>query len=92
MDPVAQFKALPLQAQAVLAIGVLSVLVLLAQMTGLRGDKRQFSVMVLAASLLAVVVSTYNIRCLISGQCRRWATLLAVAYVITQGLALCALF
>lgn len=91
MNLVAQFKALPLQAQAVLAVGLLSVIVLLAQMTGLRGDKRQFSVMVLGASLLAVAVSTYNIQCLISGQCRRWATLLAVAYVITQGLALCSM-
>ena len=92
MNIASQFKSLPVQAQAVLAVGVISLVVLLAQMTGLKGDKKQFSTMVLAASLLAVLVSTYNIRCLISGNCNRWATLLAVAYVLTQGLALSAMF
>jgi len=82
-------RALPAQAQAVLLVGALSVAYLLVQMLGLRsGDKKNFSAMVLGASLLAVVVSTYNINCLISGKCTSWATILAVAYVVTQGSAL----
>ena len=92
MNLQSQFRALPVQAQAVLAVGLLSVTFLLVQMLGLRGEKRQLSVMVLAASLLAVAVSTYNIRCLITGKCVNWATLLAVAYVITQGSALVSMF
>ena len=85
------YRSLPVQAQAVLLVGAISITFLMMQMLGLRGDKQTFSVMVLAASLLAVAVSTYNINCLISGNCRNWATLLAVAYVVTQGSALLSL-
>jgi hypothetical protein len=82
-------RSLPIQAQAVLFIGAISVAYLVVQMLGLRsGNKKNFSAMVLGASVLAVVVSTYNINCLISGSCNKWATLLAVAYVLTQGSAL----
>jgi hypothetical protein len=78
-----------MQSQAVLLVGALSVGYLLVQMLGLRsGNKRNFSSMVLGASVLAVVISTYNINCLISGKCNSWATILAVAYVLTQGSAL----
>ena len=85
------YRTLPVQAQAVLLVGAISIAFLLMQMLGLRGEKQAFSVMVLGASLLAVAVSTYNINCLISGNCRNWATLLAVAYVVTQGSALLSL-
>lgn len=85
------YRTLPVQAQAVLLVGAISIAFLLMQMLGLRGEKQAFSVMVLAASVLAVAVSTYNINCLISGNCRNWATLLAVAYVVTQGSALLSL-
>ena len=82
-------RSLPPQAQAVLLVGAISVAYLLVQMLGLRsGDKKKFSAMILGASVLAVVVSTYNINCLISGKCANWATILAVAYVVTQGSAL----
>lgn len=86
------FRGLPAQAQAVLVVGLLSVAYVLVQMLGLRGEKRKLSVMVLAASVLAVVISTYNIRCLVTGKCFNWATLLAVAYVLTQGSALISMF
>ena len=82
------YKKLPVQAQAVLMVGVISIAFLVMQMVGLKGDKKKFSAMVLAVSILAVAVSTYNIRCLITGKCENWATLLAVAYVISQGSAL----
>ena len=85
------YRTLPVQAQAVLLVGAISIAFLLMQMLGLRGEKQSFSLMVLAASLLAVAVSTYNINCLISGNCTNWATLLAVAYVVTQGSALLSL-
>ena len=85
------YRTLPVQAQAVLLVGAISIAFLVMQMLGLRGEKQAFSVMVLGASLLAVAVSTYNINCLISGNCRNWATLLAVAYVVTQGSALLSL-
>ena len=82
-------RALPPQAQAVLFVGALSVTYLLVQMLGLRpGDKKDFNGMIMGASVLAVVVSTYNINCLISGKCTSWATILAVAYVVTQGSSL----
>lgn len=82
------FRTLPLQAQAVLLVGAISVAFLVLQMLGVRGEKQAFHAMVLGSSVLAVAVSTYNINCLISGNCRNWATLLAVAYVVTQGGAL----
>ena len=82
------FRTLPLQAQAVLLVGAISIAFLVLQMLGVRGEKQAFNAMVLGASVLAVAVSTYNINCLISGNCRNWATLLAVAYVVTQGGAL----
>ena len=82
------FRTLPLQAQAVLLVGAISIAFLVLQMLGVRGEKQAFNAMVLGASVLAVAVSTYNIHCLISGNCRNWATLLAVAYVVTQGGAL----
>ena len=85
------YRSLPVQAQAVLLVGAISIAYLLMQMFGLRGEKQAFSAMVLGASFLAVAVSTYNINCLISGNCRNWATLLAVAYVVTQGSALLSL-
>ena len=68
------YRTLPVQAQAVLLVGAISIAFLIMQML-----------------LLAVAVSTYNINCLISGNCRNWATLLAVAYVVTQGSALLSL-
>ena len=82
------WRTLPVQAQAVLLVGAISIAFLIMQMAGVRGEKRQFSAMVLGVSLLAVAISTYNINCLISGKCTSWATLLAVAYVISQGTAL----
>ena len=82
------WRTLPVQAQAVLLVGAISIAFLLMQMAGVRGEKRQFSAMVLGVSLLAVAISTYNINCLITGKCTSWATLLAVAYVISQGTAL----
>ena len=82
------WRSLPIQAQAVLLVGAISIVFLLMQMMGVRGEKRQFSGMVLAVSVLAVAISTYNINCLITGKCTSWATLLAVAYVISQGTAL----
>lgn len=82
------WRALPVQAQAVLLVGAISIVFLLMQMMGVRGENRQFSGMILAVSVLAVTISTYNINCLISGKCVSWATLLAVAYVISQGTAL----
>jgi hypothetical protein len=85
------YRTLPVQAQAVLMVGVISIAFLALQMAGLKGDKQKFSAMVLAISALAVVISTYNIRCLITGKCENWATLLAVAYVISQGSALLAM-
>ncbi len=85
------YRALPVQAQAVLLVGAISVAFLVLQMAGLKGDKQKFSAMVLAVSVLAVAISTYNIRCLISGKCENWATLLAVTYVISQGSALLAM-
>ena len=85
------YRALPVQAQAVLIVGAISIAFLVMQMMGLKGDKQKFSAMVLAVSVLAVAVSTYNIRCLITGKCENWATLLAVAYVISQGSALLAM-
>ncbi len=85
------YNKLPVQAQAVLLVGVISVVFLVMKMVGLRGDKQKFSATVLAVSLLAVTISTYNIRCLITGKCENWATLLAVAYVISQGSALLAM-
>jgi len=85
------WRALPVQAQAVLLVGIISIVFLIMQMVGMRGDKRNMSAMVLSVSILAVVISTYNIRCLITGKCNNWATLLAVAYVISQGSALLAM-
>ena len=85
------YRALPVQAQAVLLVGAISVAFLVLQMAGLKGDKQKFSATVLAVSVLAVAISTYNIRCLISGKCENWATLLAVTYVISQGSALLAM-
>ena len=82
------WRSLPVQAQAVLLVGVISVLFLIMQMAGVRGEKQKFSGMILGVSVLAVAISTYNINCLISGKCENWATLLAVAYVISQGSAL----
>lgn len=82
------YRTLPVQAQAVLLVGAISVAFLVMQMVGLKGDKQKFSAMVLAVSVLAVAISTYNIRCLITGKCENWATLLAMAYVISQGSAL----
>ena len=82
------WRSLPIQAQAVLLVGAISIVFLLMQMMGVRGEKLQFSGMVLAVSVLAVAISTYNINCLITGKCNAWATLLAVAYVISQGTAL----
>ena len=82
------WRSLPVQAQAVLLVGAISVVFLIMQMMGVRGEKLQFSGMVLAVSVLAVAISTYNINCLITGKCNAWATLLAVAYVISQGTAL----
>ena len=85
------YRTLPLQAQAVLLVGAISIAFLLLQMLGLEGKKQAFNSMVLGASVLAVAVSTYNIKCLVSGDCKNWATLLAVAYVVTQGSALLSL-
>ena len=82
------YRSLPVQAQAVMLVGAISIAFLIFQMAGVKGDKRKFSAMVLAVSALAVVISTYNIRCLITGKCENWATLLALAYVISQGSAL----
>lgn len=89
--PKFNYRTLPVQAQAVLFVGAISVLFLVMQMMGLRGEKQKFSAMVLLASVLAVGVSTYNIQCLITGGCRNWASLLALAYVLTQGSALVAM-
>ena len=93
MNPVSTMKnfdysKLPVQAQAVLLVGAISVAFLVAKMAGLRGEKQKFSAMVLGVSVLAVTFSTYNIRCLITGKCENWATLMAVTYVISQGSAL----
>lgn len=82
------YRKLPVQAQAVLAVGVVSILFLMLQMAGVKGEKQALSAMVLGASVVAVAISTYNIRCLIRGNCQNWATLLAVAYVVSQGSAL----
>lgn len=82
------WRSLPMQAQAVLLVGAISVVYLMLQMAGVRGDKQKFSTVLLGVSMLAVAISTYNINCLITGKCENWATLLAVAYVFSQGTAL----
>ncbi len=82
------WRSLPMQAQAVLLVGAISVVYLMLQMAGVRGEKQNFSAVILGVSVLAVAISTYNINCLITGKCENWATLLAVAYVFSQGTAL----
>ena len=88
--PKFNYRSLPVQAQAVLLVGLISVLFLVLQMLGERAKKNDkvSSVVVMLASLIAVAVSTYNIQCLINGGCRNWATLLAIIYVITQSSAI----
>lgn len=82
------WRSLPMQAQAVLLVGAISIVYLMLQMAGVRGEKQNFSAVILGVSVLAVAISTYNINCLITGKCENWATLLAVAYVFSQGTAL----
>lgn len=85
------YTKMPLQAQAVLLIGAISV-VMAAMQTASGGRKNmQANGMVLLATLLAVALSTYNVRCLVRGSCNRWATTVAVLYVLTQGTALLAM-
>ena len=85
------YTKMPIQAQAVLLIGAISV-VMAAMQTVSSGKKNmQANSMVLMATLLAVALSTYNVRCLVRGSCNRWATTVAVLYVLTQGSALLAM-
>ena len=84
------YTKMPLQAQAVLLIGAVSIV--MAVMQTLSNKKNmQANAMVLLATVLAVTLSTYNVRCLVRGKCNRWATVVAVLYVLTQGTALLAM-
>jgi predicted membrane protein len=80
-------RRLPVQAQAVLLAGAILIAFIVLQM--LRSEKQAFNAgnaLVLGAFVLSIAVSTYNIDCLISGNCRNWATFHAVAYVVSQGI------
>ena len=82
------YTKMPLQAQAVLLIGAISIVMALLQTLSAKGKNMQANLMVLAATVLAVSLSTYNVRCLVRGNCNRWATVVAVLYVLSQGGAL----
>jgi Co/Zn/Cd efflux system component len=84
------YTKMPLQAQAVLLIGAISI-VMAAMQTLSNKKNMQANLMVLLATVLAVTLSTYNVRCLVRGNCNRWATVVAVLYVLTQGTALLAM-
>ncbi len=85
------YTKMPLQAQAVMLIGAISVVMALMQTVSANGKNMQANAMVLLATILAVALSTYNVRCLVRGSCNRWATVVAVLYVLTQGSALLAM-
>lgn len=85
------YTKLPIQAQAVLLIGSISVIMAVMQTAKSNGKALKANAMVLIASAAAVAISTYNVRCLIRGNCTNWATVVAVAYVLTQGGALLAM-
>ena len=85
------YSKMPLQAQAVLLIGGISVVMAIMQTAKSNGKALKANAMVLLASAAAVAISTYNVRCLIRGNCNNWATVVAVAYVLTQGGALLAM-
>jgi len=85
------YAALPAQAQAVLIIGAISIVMAIMGTVGSSGKALKANAMVLLASAAAVAISTYNVRCLIRGNCNNWATVVAVAYVLTQGGALLAM-
>ena len=85
------YTKMPIQAQAVLLIGAISVVMAVMQTVSSGKKNMQANSMVLVATLLAVALSTYNVRCLVRGSCNRWATTVAVLYVLTQGSALLAM-
>lgn len=85
------YTKMPVQAQAVMLIGAISVVMALMQTVSAGRKNMQANAMVLLATLLAVALSTYNVRCLVRGSCHRWATVVAVLYVLTQGSALLAM-
>jgi|TARA_R110002074_G_scaffold106761_3_gene230771 hypothetical protein len=85
------YTKMPIQAQAVLLIGAISVVMAVMQTVSSGKKNMQANSMVLMATLLAVALSTYNVRCLVRGSCNRWATTVAVLYVLTQGSALLAM-
>ena len=85
------YTKMPIQAQAVLLIGAISIVMALMQTLSAGRKNMQANAMVLLATFLAVALSTYNVRCLVRGSCNRWATVVAVLYVLTQGSALLAM-
>lgn len=85
------YTKMPVQAQAVLLIGAISIVMALMQTFSAGRKNMQANSMVLLATVLAVALSTYNVRCLVRGSCNRWATVVAVLYVLTQGSALLAM-
>lgn len=85
------YTKMPVQAQAVMLIGAISIVMALMQTLSAGRKNMQANSMVLLATLLAVALSTYNVRCLVRGSCNRWATVVAVLYVLTQGSALLAM-
>ena len=72
-------KKLPVQAQIVLAAGVLFAL-----SESLRGSK--FDPLMLVIGLLVIALITYNVRCLVRGKCGTWAWALAIAYVLSMAM------
>lgn len=81
-------KKMPIQAQVVLAVGIGSMLVMASQSFMEKGPKLDIAAVI--GALIGVAIATYNVRCLVRGNCNRWASIVAISYVLAMALSLMA--
>lgn len=82
------YKKLPVQAQAILLVGVVSVVAALVQALKGSAANRRANAMIVVSTVIAVALSSYNAKCLVDGKCNLYASVVAGMYVLTQGFAL----
>ena len=76
---------MPIQAQVVFLSGIAFMAFMLV-----RDRTSVKDVPLVLASIIALVLGTYNVRCLVSGSCNNWATLVAASYVASMAMTILA--
>lgn len=76
---------MPVQAQVVLLSGIAFMAFMLVRDRAAAKD-----LPLVLASIIGLVLGTYNVRCLVTGNCNNWASLVAASYVASMAMTMLA--